>query len=70
MAFPTRKSDLKTAGYRFQKIGLCRGCDASIEWWITPAGKRIPMNPMASDNVEAVSHFATCPSADRFRRKT
>lgn len=70
MAFPTHKSDLIPAGYRFEKLGRCRGCGADIEWWFTPALKRIPMNPMASPQVEAVSHFATCPTADRFRRKT
>jgi len=40
----------------------CRGCGMII-YWITVKEKPMPVNP------DGVSHFATCPKADVFRRK-
>lgn len=43
--------------------GKCKACGETI-WWIVMAksGKR---NPIQAD---AVSHFSSCPEADKFRR--
>jgi hypothetical protein len=41
----------------------CRSCDALVLWLESTNGKRAPMNP------DGVSHFATCPDADRWRKK-
>lgn len=41
----------------------CRACDATIEWQVTAAGKRTPVNP------DGTPHWATCPEAGRFRRR-
>lgn len=44
MALPTSKSGLEAAGYMFDNEANCKGCGALIEWWITPNGKKMPMN--------------------------
>jgi hypothetical protein len=65
--------------------GRCRACDASIIWVETVAGKRMPLDPpwrpihtgsqvqgralVEIDTAVTTTHFATCPHADRFRRK-
>ena len=40
---------------------------------VTPNGEvlraRMPENPQTATGVGYISHFATCPQADRFRRK-
>lgn len=40
----------------------CRSCDATIHWIVTPAGRRMPVNP------DGTSHFATCPNAEQHRK--
>jgi len=40
----------------------CRGCGETVYWIITRNGKRMPVDP------DGTSHFATCPSAERYRR--
>lgn len=49
-------------GYEYQGVGTCRGCRATVYWFITPKGKRSP------HDADGVSHFATCPRAQRFRK--
>lgn len=63
MSFPKTEEELEAAGYKFLNAARCRGCNASIEWWETPNGKKMPMN----DDYEP--HWATCPSAPDFRKK-
>lgn len=58
-----------------KRIVRCKSCHARIIWFKTSAGKNMPVD---ADTVEAddedldlsrhVSHFATCPDADRHRR--
>jgi hypothetical protein len=67
MRFPETITELAAAGYRFDKDGHCRGCRKAVEWWITPRGKRMPMDVHADGSCE--SHFATCPKAQDFRKK-
>jgi hypothetical protein len=43
--------------------GPCRSCGARIRWAVTTKGARAPLNP------DGTSHFATCPDADRWRKK-
>jgi hypothetical protein len=69
MPFPKTADELKAAGYAFDNDATCRGCGADIEWWITPRGSKLPMDPMPRGTSEAVSHFATCPDAPTFRAK-
>jgi len=68
MAFPQTFDEMKARGYQFDNDAIFRGCGDDIEWWITPTGKKIPMNPMTSGSSQAVAHWATCTEQDTFRR--
>jgi hypothetical protein len=68
MAFPKTFDEMKAAGYKFDNDAECRGCGDAIEWWITPSGKKLPMNPMTSGSSESVAHWATCSDAPSFRK--
>lgn len=63
MPFPTSESALLDSGYQFQKLGRCKGCGRDIEWWWTPRGKHMPLDPGTLE-----PHWSTCPQADDFRR--
>lgn len=58
--------ELKAAGYAYQDSSRCRGarCRAEIEWWKTPRGKLIPLDP---DTLQP--HHSTCPDAKEFRNE-
>lgn len=68
MAFPKTFDEMKPAGYKFLGNATCKGCGDDIEWWETPNGKKIPMNPMTSGSSEAVAHWSTCSDAPVFRK--
>jgi hypothetical protein len=63
MAFPKTDQELKEQGYQFQGTSICKGCGRKMEWYATPRGKRIPLDPGTRD-----AHFTTCPKAKDFRR--
>ena len=42
--------------------GQCSGCNVPI-YWVRYKGGRV-----GPHNLDGVSHFATCPKADQFRR--
>jgi hypothetical protein len=52
----------------------CRGCDASIYWIVNANDKKVPIDcdadgcfpPTAREEGLGVSHFPTCPDANRF----
>lgn len=69
MSFPRTRAEMETAGYSLNEYTRCKGCMRLMEFWNTPDGKRIPMDPMDQPESAATSHFATCPEAHRFRRK-
>jgi hypothetical protein len=70
MSFPANRVEMITQGYIRDGRETCAGCGAVMEFWITPGKqKAIPMNPMADDDTPAISHFATCPHAAKFRKK-
>lgn len=64
MAFPKTSKEMDEQGYEFTGSGKCRDCGAELDWYRTPAGKSIPMNAGLLE-----PHWATCPHADRFRKK-
>jgi hypothetical protein len=66
MPFPKTFDQMKAAGYVFDNYAECRRCGDAIEWWITPNGKKMPMNPMPSGSTPAISHFTTCSDATEF----
>lgn len=67
MPFPQTFAAMQAAGYRFENHAKCRGCKADIEWWITPKGKKMPMDLMPKDDSLAVPHWSSCPEAGQFR---
>lgn len=69
MPFPKTMQDMINQQYKFDDYAVCKGCGEDIEWWSTPRGKKIPMNPMESGSSEAISHFSTCTEAESFRGK-
>jgi hypothetical protein len=69
MPFPKTLDEMTAAGYTFSNHAECRGCGDSIEWWVSPKGNKIPMNPMNQGTSPAISHFGTCTEADLFRKK-
>ena len=42
---------------------ICKGCSAWIYWIRTNRGSMMPVDP------DGTSHFATCPNAQRFRKR-
>lgn len=64
MAFPKTEQELHDQGYEKLNESVCRDdrCVAPLTWWLTPKGKRIPMNRGTAE-----THFATCIAADSFR---
>lgn len=68
MPFPATRDALIAAGYKFENHSVCRGCKQEIEWYTTPADKKAPFDLMPTGDSPVVSHFATCPQRDSFRR--
>jgi hypothetical protein len=66
ITFPARQQVLMAAGWRFNYTRRCRLCPAMLDFWWTPAGKMAPLE-MQPDG-RYVSHFATCPAAEKFRK--
>ena len=65
------------------KTTACNSCDAAIVWMETDAGRNMPVdadsvdeaetevirgNPIFSSDAGHISHFSTCPNADKHRR--
>ena len=67
MSFPKTRDELKTAGYRFENHGVCRGCKQEIEWFTTPKDKKMPFDLMPNGDSPAIAHWSTCPNAEDFR---
>jgi hypothetical protein len=69
MGFPATCKAMMEAGYKRSTYSRCVACHTAMEWWLTPRGRPIPMDSMPSEDSPAVSHFATCPNADQFRKQ-
>jgi hypothetical protein len=69
MSFPATLAELEQAGYKRGVRATCSGCLQPIEWWSTPNGARMPMDPMDGPEAKATSHFAVCPQAAQFRKQ-
>lgn len=69
MAIPEKREDLVAMGYVFDNESKCRSCEAEIEWWITPRGKKMPMR-VFQEHGESIrrAHFADCPSVKEWFR--
>jgi hypothetical protein len=55
----------------------CRSCGAEIVWVVTDSGKRIPVDAETATEGDTefepraghVSHFATCPDTNKWRKQ-
>jgi len=56
---------LREAGYHFDGWGQCRApeCRARLHFYVTPKGKRMPMDPETCQ-----PHWASCKAVQRFKR--
>lgn len=63
-AQPVPAGQVIPPGYLFDGMGKCSSpvCGAPIAWTLTKAARRAPLN------ADGVSHWATCPDPDRFRK--
>jgi hypothetical protein len=74
MNFPATSDELRKGGYEYSNDARCSGCHEPIEWWLTPAGKKMPMTVQkAGDVLKAsgeirVPHWGICPNASDFRK--
>lgn len=74
MKFPATSNELRAAGYEYDNDGVCRGCGAPLEWWITPGGKKMPLVVIKTATIKHATddvrqpHFSDCPAAQDFRR--
>jgi hypothetical protein len=68
MPFPKTRKEMEEKGYTRKSYARCRGCGDSMEFWITPTGHNIPMDPMPMEDSPAVSHYVRCPKAQTFRK--
>lgn len=67
---PATKDELRGAGWRIRLSRRCKLCQSEIEFWQPISGKMQPLELVVRDGKKVyVSHFATCPEADKFRRK-
>jgi len=57
--------DLRAAGYRFDRNGVCTGpnCRKKIEWWLTAKGKWMPIDPGTME-----PHWSTCVDRKQFKK--
>lgn len=74
--FDEHSPDFETNEAHERRIVRCNSCRAKIIWFKTAAGKNMPVDEhtVGPDDQEYdpprhVSHFATCPNADKHRRK-
>lgn len=62
---------------KFRRSSTCRGCGVYIEFIKTKAGKDMPVDPLPVRVITEkgiivegfIPHWATCPQADKFRKK-
>jgi hypothetical protein len=47
----------------------CRSCGAKVEWVETANGKKMPMDLEPDAEGNRISHFATCPQANDWRKR-
>jgi hypothetical protein len=69
MKFPATFQELQAGGWSKCEARRCKLCNHPIELFRTLAQKISPMEEVLVDGVRKyVSHFATCPHAQKFRK--
>jgi hypothetical protein len=61
---PTTPQGFLAAGYAYDSSGICDGCGKVVTWYVTPAGKRIPI-----DTVTYAPHYASCKKSSYFQKE-
>jgi hypothetical protein len=63
---PSTAADFVAAGYTYINTTRCKAakCGAEIEWWRTPNGKKLALDPVTFEP----HYWSTCPSPDEFRQ--
>jgi hypothetical protein len=82
LKWPVTSNELRDAGYEYDNDGACKGCQAPIEWWISPAGAKTPMSIISAaernPSIQArmkdpldkrQPHFIDCVERDKFKRR-
>lgn len=70
MKFPATFEELQAGGWTKCEARRCKLCGHPIDLFRTPLGKVAPMEEVLVGNVRKyVSHFATCPHAQSFRKQ-
>ena len=61
----------------YTKVSKCRSCDENIVWLKTERGANMPVDADSVDEGDElfdyekhVSHFSTCPLADKHRKRS
>lgn len=66
---PATESELKAGGWTRVAARRCRLCQRELEFWKTLSGAVSPVELVLQDGKKVyVSHFATCPERDKFRK--
>jgi hypothetical protein len=62
MPFPNTRQALREHGYEFDHTKVCPSCNVTIEMWITPRDRMMPLDFKRNDRNEEICepHFATC----------
>jgi hypothetical protein len=69
ITWPASPAGLRELGYTQSNRTRCSApaCNREIEWWITPAKRRMPLEHDPQTGL-LLPHWATCPEARQFRR--
>jgi hypothetical protein len=66
ITWPAKMEQLEEAGYGYTgRAGTCHGCNARFLWFITPAGKWMPMTALKDSRL--VAHATVCEQVKAFR---
>jgi hypothetical protein len=74
MKWPATTNEMRAEGWQYDNDSVCRGCKAPIEWWISPKGRKTPINVVPPEDVlfsneeRRELHFSSCPERDWFKK--
>jgi hypothetical protein len=66
---PATRDEVEAGGWRKVEARRCKLCGVPIDIFRTLLGKNAPLEEVLVDGVRKyISHFATCPHANKFRK--
>jgi len=69
MPLPANADQMRMESYRFADHACCDACGEPVEWWISPQGRNILMNPMPTTETRDRLHAAVCGKRGSLRKK-